>query len=598
MIRKTSCFVALALGLMMTGWSMPSRSDLKKVQSTVNELMADDIAAMKGGKKTPADAAAKALEYAGVATDEASKFLLYKGAFGLFVQGGKYDEAIAALDALNANVKNVPDKVVADIVREKLKKISKKDGGAIFEYYARVDRRMRYGEEKTNLEKRVKANPSDKDAQRSLAQTHVALGDWSAALASFASLGGDEAKAAKAEQGGKLAEAADFWWGYSVAGDEDLQDEFRVHAASLYAQAVKDGKLNGLKKALAEKRIAEFAPKAAASAPQPAVAANREPAPKAEEPTAPAPAAPTASAANGKPIVLDLGGGEKLEMLPCPAGEFTMGYEKRDPRDQNVPHQVKISRPFYLAKFPMTRGQWAKATKQSVSGGSRWFSDDKTLPITDIYAQEEIWHVGRDLTKRFRRQLPEGYVVRLPTEAEWEYALKAGGTDEFHSRTVLTIPELETVGPGPLRAGNLYDVIKGRNGSFAMLPMPCGKYKPNRWGFHDMLGNVWEMTLDCAEYVERREMNGMQAKSPDGWFKDETDPLCWLYARGKQVESVCRGGCGYVIHPERDRRKVGFVMISHRHPSGQQFPDAAHFRGFRLAIGPDLLTERNLPQPK
>ena len=73
--------------------AMPSRSDLKKVQPMVNELMAEDVAAMKSGKQTSEGAAAKAEELAGLATDEASKFLLLKGAFGLYVEGGKYEAA-------------------------------------------------------------------------------------------------------------------------------------------------------------------------------------------------------------------------------------------------------------------------------------------------------------------------------------------------------------------------------------------------------------------------------------------------------------------------------------------------------------------------
>ena len=586
MIRKTCCFVVFTLGFMMTGWSMPSRSDLKKVQSTVNELMADDIVAMKGGKKTPADAAAKALEYAGVATDEASKFLLYKGAFGLFVQGGRYDEAIAALDALTANVKNVPDKVVADIVREKLKKISKKDGGAIFEYYSRVDRRMRYGEEKAKLEKQVKANPSDKDAQRSLAQTHAALGDWSAALAAFAALGGDDAKAAKAEQGGKLAEAADFWWGYSVAGDEDLQDEFRAHAASLYAQAVRDGKLGGLKKALAEKRMAEFAPKASAPAPQPEVATRRESAPKAA-----APAAPAASAANGKPIILDLGGGERLEMLPCPAGEFNFG----DPQNRFHPVDVhvKISRPFWLARLPVTRDQMKRIDgKRPVMNGDRFIGTGKA-PATCISAPD-AWKLCRQLTKRFAAKIPKGYVIRLPTEAEWEYACTAGKTDETYSNPRMTFDEVAELGPGPLMQRDALAAKYGEKKAFSNIregfyPAPgfdCGLKKPNRWGFQDMLGNVFEMTLDCFPDHD--------ALHDDARYQDATDPIYWNYTPGgKDVEALLRGGCGYVLFDaKRCNCALGkFMGIPH---NGWTYTQ----RTMRVAIAPDLLTERKLPQPK
>ena len=127
-MTKRTILLAISSAFALAAVAMPSRSDLKKVQSTVNELMADDIAAMKGGKQTPEGAAAKAEELAGLATDEASKFLLRKGAFGLYVEGRKYDEALAALDRLSAEVKDVPDQVLADIIREKLKRIPRKNG--------------------------------------------------------------------------------------------------------------------------------------------------------------------------------------------------------------------------------------------------------------------------------------------------------------------------------------------------------------------------------------------------------------------------------------------------------------------------------------
>ena len=96
-MTKRTILLAISSAFALAAVAMPSRSDLKKVQSAVNELMADDIAAMKGGKQTPEGAAAKA-------------------------------EELAALDRLSAEVKDVPDQVLADIIREKLKRIPRKNG--------------------------------------------------------------------------------------------------------------------------------------------------------------------------------------------------------------------------------------------------------------------------------------------------------------------------------------------------------------------------------------------------------------------------------------------------------------------------------------
>ena len=81
-MQKT-CLAAIAAAFALAAAAMPTRSELKKVQSVVNELMADDIAAMKSGRLKASQVAANAEKLAGEAQSEAAKFLLYKVAFGL-----------------------------------------------------------------------------------------------------------------------------------------------------------------------------------------------------------------------------------------------------------------------------------------------------------------------------------------------------------------------------------------------------------------------------------------------------------------------------------------------------------------------------------
>ena len=211
---------------------MPSRSELKKVQSLVNELMASDLQAMKSGKLKPSQVAANAEKLAGDAEGEAAKFLLYKGAFGLYVQGGSYDEALSAIDHLNAAVRGIPDKVLAEILREKLKRIPKKNGSAIFNRYDGICRRMAAAEERGKLEKQLKASPADKQTRRLLAVRCAQMGDWEAAREHFSKLRGKEADAVKAE-GSNFAEAADFWWGYQPGVDGVDEEPFRGYAVLL-----------------------------------------------------------------------------------------------------------------------------------------------------------------------------------------------------------------------------------------------------------------------------------------------------------------------------------------------------------------------------
>ena len=421
---KRAMLFAISSVLTACAVAMPSRNELKKVQPTVNELMAEDISAMKGGKQSPDGAAAKAEELAGLATDEASKFLLLKGAFGLYVEGGKYEAAIAALDALKAQVKDVPDKVLADIVRAKMKKVSKKDGGAILSYYAQLDRRMRYAAEKAKFEKAVKANPSDKDAHRQLAFATAVLDGWPAALAEFALAGGDIAAAAKAEQNGNVAAAADVWWACAGAsGDEDEQEVLKAHAAALYAQAIKDDKLDGLKRALAEKRIAECGggvpqEEAAKEASRKEVASTKTQKAgakgEAQISSAPLPViAPSRVKYNWsipagkkrKTMEIDLGG-EKLTLQGVSGGTY----------DQTV-----VTRPFWIATFPLSAKQCRCLDpdfKAANSDIEELFANDGDVHVVARMRYSKTVRLFEILNAKFGGQLPKGWVIRPLTLAE------------------------------------------------------------------------------------------------------------------------------------------------------------------------------------
>ena len=435
---KRVVLFAISIVFVSCAVAMPSRNDLKKVQATVNELMAEDIAAMKGGKQSPEGAAKKAEELAGLATDEASKFLLLKGAFGLYVEGGKYDAALAALETLKAQVKDVPDKVLADIVRAKMKKVSKKDGGTILSYYAQLDRRMRSAAEKAKFAKAVKENPSDKVAHRQLAFATAVLDGWPAALAEFALAGGGFATAAKAEQVGKMAEAADLWW--NLSDDEDEQAVLREHAAGLYRQAMDGGKLEGLKLALAKKRIAEFGAEPSAS-PAPTAVAPETARPEGKAIVLKAEAAsPAKVRAQGQPMSLDLGKGVRLNFVNCPAGDMSVTSEETP----SAPFRYTITRPFWIGQIPVTRRQlmavygtvpfdeYEKLNGKSPFAGNSFQAVDKLRKLHG--GEDSVWFgnsiVSRrfclDLTAKFKRQLPRGYVIREPSVAEWLYAYFAG----------------------------------------------------------------------------------------------------------------------------------------------------------------------------
>jgi formylglycine-generating enzyme required for sulfatase activity len=160
-------------------------------------------------------------------------------------------------------------------------------------------------------------------------------------------------------------------------------------------------------------------------------------------------------------------------------GTFKMGTPSSEPgRDpEEVPHDVTVSRAFYLGITEVTQAQW-----MSVMGTnpSHFSSCGARCPVENV-----SWYDVQTFIERLNAS--GGRAFRLPTEAEWEYACRAGGMQPFGGTDVLTSQFANINGDFP---------YNGPKGVFRQRPMPVGQFAPNAWGFFDMSGNVWEWTAD------------------------------------------------------------------------------------------------------
>ena len=192
-----------------------------------------------------------------------------------------------------------------------------------------------------------------------------------------------------------------------------------------------------------------------------------------------------------KELTVDLGGGVKLELVLIPAGEFLMGSpdsEKDGASDEKSQHKVRITKPFYLGKCLVTQEQW-----EAVMGSNPSKFKGPKNPVETVSWDD----CQKFLGKLNAKSAAGGGTFQLPTEAQWEYACRAGSKTRY------------SFGDDKTRLGDY--AWYGKN---SHKPHPVGEKKPNAWGLYDVHGNVWEWCQD-------RYDGGYYAKSP---MDDPTGP--------------------------------------------------------------------------
>ncbi len=246
--------------------------------------------------------------------------------------------------------------------------------------------------------------------------------------------------------------------------------------------------------------------------------------------------------------IVDLPGGVKLEMVKIPAGSFTMGSpEGEDGRfSDEEQHRVTLSKEFWLGKFEVTQEEYEAlmGTNPSSKKGTRHPVENVSWNDVDAFCKK--------LNEYYRGKMPSGYRFDLPTEAQWEYACRAGTTTAFSYGNASDADKMNFDGNYPYGGGGK-EVYRQKTVDVGSLG-----YK-NAFGLYDMHGNVYEWCRDWYDY-------DYYSKSPT------SDP------QGPTIGSlrVCRGG-GW-DHDARDCRSVD--------RNGYAPTDRSSHLGFRLALVP------------
>ena len=193
-----------------------------------------------------------------------------------------------------------------------------------------------------------------------------------------------------------------------------------------------------------------------------------------------------------------LPGNVSLEMVAIPGGSFMMGSKTY--RDSQPIHQVTLQ-PFYLGKYQVTQAQW-KAVMSS--NPSKFKGDD--LPVEKV-----SWDDAQEFCNKLSEMTGRQY--RLPSEAEWEYAARAGSTGDF------------CFGDNE----NLLDKYAWYDKNSDSKTHPVGQKKPNAWGLYDVHGNVWEWCEDVWH---------------DSYKGAPVDGSAWV-SGGNQDRRLLRGGAWF-----------------------------------------------------
>ncbi len=165
-----------------------------------------------------------------------------------------------------------------------------------------------------------------------------------------------------------------------------------------------------------------------------------------------------------------------MEFVKISKGSFMMGSEDGD-TDEVPVRQVKIGKDFYLGKYEVTQAEYEKVMGKNPSH----FKNCPKCPVEKV-----SWDDAQKFIKKLNEKNEGTY--RLPTEAEWEYACRAGTTTEFVFGHTLSSDQANFDGNYPHGSAG--------KGKYLKKTTEVGSYQPNGWGLYDMHGNVWEWVED------------------------------------------------------------------------------------------------------
>jgi formylglycine-generating enzyme required for sulfatase activity len=232
-----------------------------------------------------------------------------------------------------------------------------------------------------------------------------------------------------------------------------------------------------------------------------------------------------------------------------PPGTFRMGSpadEARRAPDEGPQHEVEIARGFYLGRHPVTQGQYRTVMGVNPACFHAGNGGGAEHPVEKV-----SWEDAVEFCRRLSARAEEkkaGRTYRLPTEAEWEYACRAGTQTPFHGGASLGAAAANFAGDYPYG-----DAPRGPD---LQCTAPVGSYPPNAWGLYDLHGNVWEWCSDWYDPGYYKTSPRRAPRGPSGGSLRVLRGGCWAVAAEN-----CRSARRDKFAPGARSSFIGFRVV-------------------------------------
>jgi formylglycine-generating enzyme required for sulfatase activity len=255
-------------------------------------------------------------------------------------------------------------------------------------------------------------------------------------------------------------------------------------------------------------------------------------------------------------------GDSRLEMVALPAGQFMMGQTEAEKAQlirqfgeedykryfaRELPRHSVTLAAFALGKYPVTQAQWRAVAalpkvKLDLNPDPSNFKGDNR-PVEQVN-----WHEAMEFCDRLSKKLGQPYT--LPSEAQWEYACRAGTTTPFHFG--------ETITTDLANYNGTYTFASGPKGVFRQETTEVGSFPPNSFGLYDMHGNVVEWCLDHFH----DSYNGAPADGSAWVTGGDSDRRMLRGGSWNNDPWLCRCACRYRNNPDNRGNNFGFRVVS------------------------------------